>query len=283
MTGARYFATFTAGAVAALFVSASTATLMLSGFEWLDDSGALRGSGWGIALYVVRVLLMPVMLVVAIRAGWRAIKIMRGRVETLPPTANSAIIYYGVTAAYVSLGMFVPIFWVAVPALIEPILYPLAALLLLVATIRAIRVHGQLPGRPVVSPQMTAIFVTVAWVVVIGASAAYAQVVLAGDPIVCVGGECPPGRTLGAVGFMVTTTTVTAAVMAWGLRSPMGMTQQGIISAVAFACLALLFPITIMPAFVMPYDAFVPSFFYGLAAVVFLIVAVARKDEEHPP
>ena len=59
----------------------------------------------------------------------------------------------------------------------------------------------------------------------------------------------------------------------------MRMTRLGIIAAVAFACLALLFPVTILPSFVMPYDAFVPGFFYGIAAIAFLIVAVARKGE----
>ena len=77
---------------------------------------------------------------------------------------------------------------------------------------------------------------------------------------------------------MAAAATVTAVAVMWSLRSPMRMTRLGIIGAVAFACLALLFPSTI--ALFMPFDAFVPGFFYGIAAVAFLIVAVARKEED---
>ena len=115
----------------------------------------------------------------------------------------------------------------------------------------------------------------------IGASAAYAQFVLAGNAIEqCFAGECPPERTVGVMAFMAVAATVTAVAVLWSLRRPTGMARPGIIGAVAFACLALLFPVTIMPSFVMPYDAFVPGFFYGIAAIAFLIVAVARKEED---
>ena len=285
MTDVRYSAMFVSAAVATLLVATAAATLMLTGFKWFADaSDAFAGSGWVIFIYIVRVLLIPVMLFVAIRIGWRAVKIMRGRREVFPPTANSAITYFGVTASYISLGMFMPIFWVVVPALLEPVLYPLAALLLLVATIRSIGKDGRLPGPSVVSPRMAAMLVVAGWVVVIGASAAYARFVLAGDAIAtCLAGECPPGRTIGAMGFMVAAATVAAAAVLWGLCSPMGMTRLGIIGAVAFGCLALLFPVTIMPSFVMPYDAFVPAFFYAVAAITFLVVALARKDEDALP
>ena len=118
--------------------------------------------------------------------------------------------------------------------------------------------------------------------VVIGASAAYAQFVLAGNAIEqCFAGECPPERTVGVMAFMAVAVTVSGALRSCGVCvGPRGWRGPGIIGAVAFACLALLFPVTIMPSFVMPYDAFVPGFFYGIAAVAFLIVAVARKEED---
>ena len=257
---------------------------MLWSFQWVQDTAAADESDWVTGLFIVRLLVVPPMLVIVMRIGYRAITIMRGRTEARAPAANSAILYCGVTAAYISLGMFVPAFWAAVPVIVEPVLYPMAALLLLVATVRALRVDGQLPGRLVVSPPMTTILVASACAVVIGASAAYARSVLTGDPVMCVGGECPPERTLGAVGFMVVAAMVTAAMIARGLRSPTGMPWSCIIGAVAFACLALMFPAAIMPAFVLPYDAFVPSFFYAAAAIAFLIVAVARRaDDSLPP
>ena len=143
------------------------------------------------------------MLYVVIRTGRSAIKIIRGRREVFPPTANSAITYFGVTTVYISLGMIIPIFWTVLPALLEPILYPLPALLLLVVTIRSISKDGQLPGPPVVGPWMASMIVAAAWAVVIGASAAYAQFVLAGNAIEqCFAGECPPERTVGVMAFM---------------------------------------------------------------------------------
>ncbi len=282
MTVRRYSVVLGATAVATLLVAMAAATLMLTGFRWFeDDSGAFAGNGWAIFIFLVRALLIPVMLYVVIRIGRSAITIIRGRREVFPPTANSAITYFGVTTVYISLGMIIPIFWTVLPALLEPILYPLPALLLLVVTIRSISKDGQLPGPPVVGPWMASMIVAAAWAVVIGASAAYAQFVLAGNAIEqCFAGECPPERTVGVMAFMAVAATVTAVAVMWSLRSPMRMTRLGIIGAVAFACLALLFPVTIMPSFVMPYDAFVPGFFYGIAAVAFLIVAVARKEED---
>ena len=265
---------FAAAGTAGVLASGTVAAAMLHTFVWLTENAVIEGNGWGIALVVARAALIPVMLFVVIRMAWRAAKILMKRRGAMPASATSAIVYCGVVAAYISLGMFAPIFWVAVPALIEPILYPLAALFLLVATIRVIWVDGQLPGRAVVSPKMSTILVTVAWAAVIGASVAYAQAVMARESMECWGGECPPERTLAAVGFMLAATTAAAAMVARGPRSRLGIT-----SAVAFACLALLFPITIIPTFVMPYDAFVPSFFYGLAAVAFLIASVARKND----
>ncbi len=165
--------------------------------------------------------------------------------------------------------------------LLEAFLYPLPVLLLLVATILTTSKNGRLPGPPVVAPRVAVILVAVAWMVVIGASAAYAQFVLAGNAIEqCFAGECPPERTVGAMAFMAAAATVTAVAVLLSLRKPTGMTRLGIIGAVAFACLTLLFPTTIMPSFVMPYYAFVPGFFYGVAAGAFLIVAVARKEED---
>ena len=277
----RYSATLGAAA-ATLLVATAAAILMLTGFGWLEDYfDAFAGNGWAIFIFLVRALLIPVMLYVVIRIGRSAITIIRGRREVFPPTANSAITYFGVTIVYISLGMIIPIFWTVLPVLLEPILYPLPALLLLVVTIRSISKDGQLPGPPVVGPWMASMIVAAAWAVVIGASAAYAQFVLAGNAIEqCFAGECPPERTVGAMAFMAAAATVTAVAVMWSLRSPMRMTRLGIIGAVAFACLALLFPVTIMPSFVMPYDAFVPGFFYGIAAIAFLIVAVARKEED---
>ena len=277
----RYSATLGAAA-ATLLVATAAAILMLTGFGWLEDYfDAFAGNGWAIFIFLVRALLIPVMLYVVIRIGRSAITIIRGRREVFPPTANSAITYFGVTIVYISLGMIIPIFWTVLPVLLEPILYPLPALLLLVVTIRSITKDGQLPGPPVVGPWMASMIVAAAWAVVIGASAAYAQFVLAGNAIEqCFAGECPPERTVGAMAFMAAAATVTAVAVMWSLRSPMRMTRLGIIGAVAFACLALLFPVTIMPSFVMPYDAFVPGFFYGIAAIAFLIVAVARKEED---
>ena len=276
----RYSATLGAAA-ATLLVATAAAILMLTGFGWFEDYfDAFAGNGWAIFIFLVRALLIPVMLYVVIRIGRSAITIIRGRREVFPPTANSAITYFGVTIVYISLGMIIPIFWTVLPVLLEPILYPLPALLLLVVTIRSISKDGQLPGPPVVGPWMASMIVAAAWAVVIGASAAYAQFVLAGNAIEqCFAGECPPERTVGAMAFMAAAATVTAVAVMWSLRSPMRMTRLGIIGAVAFACLALLFPVTIMPSFVMPYDAFVPGFFYGIAAIAFLIVAVARKEE----
>ena len=277
----RYSATLGAAA-ATLLVATAAAILMLTGFGWFEDYfDAFAGNGWAIFIFLVRALLIPVMLYVVIRIGRSAITIIRGRREVFPPTANSAITYFGVTIVYISLGMIIPIFWTVLPVLLEPILYPLPALLLLVVTIRSISKDGQLPGPPVVGPWMASMIVAAAWAVVIGASAAYAQFVLAGNAIEqCFAGECPPERTVGAMAFMAAAATVTAVAVMWSLRSPMRMTRLGIIGAVAFACLALLFPVTIMPSFVMPYDAFVPGFFYGIAAIAFLIVAVARKEED---
>ena len=277
----RYSATLGAAA-ATLLVATAAAILMLTGFGWFEDYfDAFAGNGWAIFIFLVRALLIPVMLYVVIRIGRSAITIIRGRREVFPPTANSAITYFGVTIVYISLGMIIPIFWTVLPVLLEPILYPLPALLLLVVTIRSITKDGQLPGPPVVGPWMASMIVAAAWAVVIGASAAYAQFVLAGNAIEqCFAGECPPERTVGAMAFMAAAATVTAVAVMWSLRSPMRMTRLGIIGAVAFACLALLFPVTIMPSFVMPYDAFVPGFFYGIAAIAFLIVAVARKEED---
>ena len=277
----RYSATLGAAA-ATLLVATAAAILMLTGFGWFEDYfDAFAGNGWAIFIFLVRALLIPVMLYVVIRIGRSAITIIRGRREVFPPTANSAITYFGVTIVYISLGMIIPVFWTVLPVLLEPILYPLPALLLLVVTIRSISKDGQLPGPPVVGPWMASMIVAAAWAVVIGASAAYAQFVLAGNAIEqCFAGECPPERTVGAMAFMAAAATVTAVAVMWSLRSPMRMTRLGIIGAVAFACLALLFPVTIMPSFVMPYDAFVPGFFYGIAAIAFLIVAVARKQED---
>ena len=132
------------------------------------------------------------------------------------------------------------------------------------------------------APRVAVILVAVAWMVVIGASAAYATVCSGGRRRwnSALPGNVRPHKPIGVLGFMVTAATVSGAAVMWSLRSPMRMARPGIIGAVAFACLALLFPVTIMPSFVMPYDAFVPGFFYGIAAVAFLIVAVARKEED---
>ena len=281
MTGVRYSAMFVSAAVVALLVTTAAVTLALSGLKWLDDNNGLGyGGGWIGLLFIARALVVPVMLYVAARAGWSAIKIMAGRSEVFPPTPNSAITYFGVTALYVPLGMSLPP--AASPLFFEAFLYPLPLLFLLVATIRAISEDGRLPGSPVVAPRVAGIIVAVAWMTVIGASAAYARFVLAGDVMDCFVWECPPGRTVGALGFMVAAATVTTVAIVWSLRTPTGMARQGIIGAVAFACLALLFPVTI-PSLVMPYDAFVPAFFYGIAAVALLIVAVARKNADPLP
>ena len=274
----RYSATLGAAA-ATLLVATAAAILMLTGFGWFEDYfDAFAGNGWAIFIFLVRALLIPVMLYVVIRTGRSAIKIIRGRREVFPPTANSAITYFGVTTVYISLGMIIPIFWTVLPVLLEPILYPLPALLLLVVTIRSISKDGQLPGPPVVGPWMASMIVAAAWAVVIGASAAYGRFVLAGDVLGCFAWECPPAQTIGVLGFMVTAATVSGAAVLWSLRRPTGMARPGIIGAVAFACLALLFPSTI--ALFMPFDAFVPGFFYGIAAIAFLIIAVARKEED---
>ena len=158
----RYSATLGAAA-ATLLVATAAAILMLTGFGWFeDDFDAFAGSGWAIFIFLVRALLIPVMLYVVIRTGRSAIKIIRGRREVFPPTANSAITYFGVTTVYISLGMIIPIFWTVLPALLEPILYPLPALLLLVVTIRSISKDGQLPGPPVVGPGMASMIVAAA-------------------------------------------------------------------------------------------------------------------------
>ena len=243
MTVRRYSVVLGATAVATLLVAMAAATLMLTSTNWMDDNKGLGDIGGWAVLFIVRALFVPVMLFVAVRAGCRAIKIAWRRGEGFPPTANSAIRYFGVTTVYISLGMIIPIFWTVLPALLEPILYPLPALLLLVVTIRSISKDGQLPGPPVVGPWMASMIVAAAWMVVIGASAAYAQFVLAGNAIEqCFAGECPPERTVGAMAFMAAAATVTAVAVMWSLRSPMRMTRLGIIDAVAFACLALLFP-----------------------------------------
>ena len=281
MIDVRYSAMFVSAAVVALLVTTATAALMLSGLKWLDDNDGLGyGGGWIGLLLIVRALVVPVMLYVVARTGWSAIKIMAGRSEVFPPTANSAITYFGVTALYIPLGMALPP--AASPLFFEAFLYPLPVLLLLVATIRAISEDGQLPGPPVVAPRVAAILVVAAWMTVIGASAAYARFVLAGDVMDCFVWECPPGRTVGALGFMVAAATAVVVTIAWSLHTSTGMARPAIIGAVAFACLALLFSVSI-PALVMPYDAFVPAFFYGIAAVALLIVAVARKDEDPLP
>ncbi len=183
----------------------------------------------------------------------------------------------GVIALYVPLSMALPS--VIVFLFFEAFLYPLPLLLLLVATVRAISKEGRLPGPPVVAPRVAVIIVAAAWMTVIGAGVAYARFVLAGDVMDCFVWECPPETTVGALGFMVIAATVAAVTVAWSLRSPMGVRRPGIIAAVAFAGIALLFQVTPI-AFVMPYDAFVPGLFYGIAAVALLIVAVARKDED---
>ena len=139
-----------------------------------------------------------------------------------PLTANSAITYFGVTIVYISLGMIIPVFWTVLPVLLEPILYPLPALLLLVATILTTSKNGRLPGPPVVAPRVAVILVAVAWMVVIGASAAYGRFVLAGNAIEQrFAGECPPERTVGVMAFMAAAATVTAVAVMWSLRSPM--------------------------------------------------------------
>ena len=105
MTVRRYSVVLGATAVGTLLVATAAATLMLTGFRWFEDnSGAFAGSGWAIFIYLVRVLLIPVMLYVVIRTGRSAIKIIRGRREVFPPTANSAITYFGVMALYIPLG-----------------------------------------------------------------------------------------------------------------------------------------------------------------------------------
>ena len=279
MTAGRYSATLGATAVVALLVATAAATLMMSSTDWMDDNKGLWDIGGWAAPFIVRALLIPVMLFVVAQAGYRAIKIVWRRGEGFPSTANSAIRYFGVTALYIPLGF---------PLLLDPLLlleaflYPLPVLFLLVATIRSISKNGRLPGPPVVAPRVAAILVAAAWAAMIGASVAYARFVLAGDVMDCFGRECPPERTVGVLGFMVAAATVTAAAILWSLRMPKGMTRLGIIGAVAFGCLALLFPITIS-SLVMPYDAFVPAFFYGIAAVALLIVAVARKNADPLP
>ena len=198
MTVRRYSVVLGATAVGTLLVATAAATLMMSSTNWMDDNKGLGDIGGWAVLFIVRALFVPVMLFVAVRAGCRAIKIAWRRGEGFPPTANSAIRYFGVTV-YISLGMIIPISGL-LPALLEPILYPLPALLLLVVTIRSISKDGQLPGPPVVAPRVAVILVAVAWAVVIGASAAYGRFVLAGDAIEqCFAGECPPERTVGVM------------------------------------------------------------------------------------
>ena len=60
-------------------------------------------------------------------------------VKVFPPTANSAITYFGVRASvYISSGHDAYLSSdTVIPALLEPLLYPLPALLLLVVTIRS--------------------------------------------------------------------------------------------------------------------------------------------------
>ena len=280
MTAGHYVVRFLAIVAGSLFASIVISTWMLYGFKWMDDSAAFGNSGWVLLFLLARLLLIPIMLCMSIWMGYRAIRILMRRVEVFPPTASSAITFFGVTATYVSLGLLIPIFAVFTPVILEPPLYALAAILLLVVTVNAISEDGQLPGPSLVSTRMAVILVAAAWIVITGASLAYARFVLAGNAVDCTVWDCPPERTVGVMGFMMAAATVTAIAVAWGLRSPRGMTRRGIVSAVAFACLALLFPVTIMPGLVMPFDAFVPSFFYGIAAVAFLIVAVARKDED---
>ena len=275
MTVRRYSVVLGATAVATLLVATAAATLMMSSTNWMDDNKGLGDIGGWAVLFIVRALFVPVMLFVAVRAGCRAIKIAWRRGEGFPPTANSAIRYFGVMALYIPLGIVLAL---DLLLLLEAFLYPLPVLLLLVATILTTSKNGRLPGPPVVAPRVAVILVAVAWMVVIGASAAYGRFVLAGDVLGCFAWECPPAQTIGVLGFMVTAATVSGAAVLWSLRRPTGMARPGIIGAVAFACLALLFPSTI--ALFMPFDAFVPGFFYGIAAIAFLIVAVARKEED---
>ena len=280
MTAGHYGVRFLAIVAGSLIASIVISTWMLYGFKWMDDSAVFGNSGWVLLFLLARLLLIPIMLCMSIWMGYRATRILMRRVEMFPPTASSAITFYGVTATYISLGIVIPISAVFTPVILEPPLYALAAILLLVATVGAISEDGQLPGPSIVSPRMAVILVAAAWIVIMGASLAYARFVLAGNAVDCTAWDCPPERTVGVLGFMMAAATVTAIAVGWSLRSPRGMTRRGIVSAVAFACLALLFPVTIKPGFVMPFDAFVPSFFYGIAAVAFLIVAVARKDED---
>ncbi len=282
MTAGRYGVLLVAVGVSGLLATAALAVLMLSGLKWMDDNGVYGDAEWVWVLFIGRLIIVPIMLCVCIRLGCRAMKIMMRRVEVFPPTANSAITYYGVIVAYLILTPFIPIFAVFTPALIEMILYPLTAILLLLVTVDVISKAGIVPGPPVVSPGKAVLLATASWMVVIGASVAYGRFVLVGDAVNCAAWECPPERTVSVLGFVIVSATLTAMVTTWGLRSPMGMSRAGTVSALAFASVALLFQVSIIPAFVMPYDAFVPGFFYGVSAVVFLIVAVGRRDDEEP-
>ena len=276
--GGRYGLALVAAAAAGLSASALATVGMLSAFEWASESETFPGSGWAIGLAIARALLIPVMLVLVIRMTRSAIRISRRDHKVVPRTANTAILYYSVTAAYISLGMFIPIFWVVVPVLIEPILYPLAAVFLLVATVRAIRLDGNLPGDPLLSPQKAALVIAAGLAIVFGASVGYAYFASSADLGECILGQCSLSRTLGVIGLMAFTAVPVATMAIWGLHSTVQMARRAVIGVLGFACLALLFPIAVLPAFILPYNAFVPAFFYGAAAFLFLLAVIARKD-----
>ena len=301
MTKGRLAAAIAVTVGVGMLVAAAFAlvTLMLSGYKWLDDTDALSNRNiWFIQLHMAKLLAFLVMLVLTFWAACKAVSIMVGRSKVSSPTV--AIVYFCVTVAYLFLWfaaprldyMFAAWFLVAlilnplvvIPVLLSPVLYPLTAILLLVATVRALSKDGWLPGPSAVTPKTGTVLVALAWALAVGASMAYARHLLAGDAINCLTRDCPrpPYLAVSGLVLMVAAATVVAAMIGRSLLQTSGVTRAGIIAATAFGCLTLLFSIISYLFPLLPHDTFITKLFYGIAAALLLIVAVVRKAENPP-
>ena len=280
MTVLRYSATLGATAVAALLVAAAVWLVV----QWLSliwEQGLPDAVLTGV--YVIRIVVffgMMVALFVGARATIRALTSHNRIIET-----KKALFYYGLIVLYSAFGMSIPIPGIG---FLEPLVYlGIALLLLLVVKVRtlasnkATQVDSYAVGLSSIDPRHARVLTIFATAAVLGASGAYAWLVLQGGVADCFVRECADQGVVGVVSAMAIAGTLTAVIVLWSFRTRGRVTTLGIIATTFYGCLALV-GLALPVSTLMPYDFFAPAFWYALAGLAFLICQSRFEDDSWP-
>ncbi len=263
------------------------AVIVASGVTWLFVEGLqLFWEDLGffafllIAVRIVALCMMPIGLVIGIRAVVRA---MTSRLHA--SALNNAITFYAIAVAYATFGMMLPMVGVAY---LEPAVYLSIALLLLIA----VRV-GTLSGRDksmagsqinlsLPDTRRAGGLTLLTAAALLGVAMMYGWFALRGDLVECFGaGNCSTDVTFGVLAAMTTAGILTAGVVLWSLHAPARVTRLGVIATTMYACLALIgfgAPLSTL----VPYDFVAVAVWHAIASLALLVCQSSFEDDPWP-